>query len=511
MTEPSAASGYTNPVIPGFFPDPSVCRFGDDFVLVTSSFTYFPGVPIFRSPDLVNWTQVGNVLDRPSQLDLSQTIGWPGLGVYAPTIRFHDGRLWMIVTVTKASFTDRFATFFVTAEDPAGPWSDPVRLDVPEIDPDLAWDDQGRCFVHTSSGIYRCEIDDATGEVLDGPHETWSGTGLQYPEAPHLFRRGDWWYLLIAEGGTERGHAVSIARGPSPTGPWEPCPANPILSHRSTRHPIQNTGHADLVEAPDGTWWMVLLAVRPRGATPGFHLLGRETFLVPIDWVDDWPAPRALDLDMPIAPLGARQNRSIDVRDDFDSTAGPPAWVSVRRPLEDAASLTDRPGWLTLRGGDADLDSPTPTFLAQRQRAHRCSARTLVDIDDADEAGLGVLIDERHHYEVAVRGDEIIVRARIGDLSSVVARRPVPDLPVVLGIETDDDFARVDGPAPDRVRLGVEQADGSFEVLTDLDGRYVSTEVATGFSGRVIGLYAVGGTARFDWFDLRNVDEADER
>jgi beta-xylosidase len=494
-------TGYRNPILPGFFPDPSVCRFGDDFLLVTSSFTCFPGVPIFRSPDLVNWTQVGNVLDRASQLDLSQTVGWPGLGVYAPTIRCHDGRLWLIVTVTKASFTDRLDTFFVTADDPAGPWSDPVVLDLPEIDPDLAWDDDGRCFVHIS-GIHRCEIDDTTGAVLAGPELAWPGTGLFGPEGPHLLRRGPWWYLLIAEGGTYEGHAVTIARSPSPTGPWEPGPANPILSHRSSNHPIQNTGHADLVEAPDGTWWMVLLGVRPSGAAPGFHVLGRETFLVPVDWVDDWPVPRQLDLEMPAAPLDARQLPDVGGRDDFDSTALAPAWVAVRRPLGDAACLSNRAGWLTLHGGEADLDSPTPTLLAQRQRALRCSARTLVEVQDAGEAGLGVLMDERHHYEVAVRGDEVVVRARIGDLSSVVGQAGAPEAPVVLRIDTHDDYGGDAGPAPDRLRLGFETEDGSFEVLADLDGRYLSTEVATGFSGRLVGLYAVGGTARFDWFEL---------
>ena len=164
------------------------------------------------------------------------------------------------------------------------------------IDPDLAWDDDGNCWVHCSAGgggILRYRIDDRTGDVLDGPVLAWTGTGLQFPEAPHLFSRDDWWYLLIAEGGTERGHAVSIARAPSPIGPWESCPANPILSHRSTDHPVQNTGHGDLVEAVDGSWWMVLLGTRPRGITPGYHVLGRETFLVPVDWVDGWPVPRA--------------------------------------------------------------------------------------------------------------------------------------------------------------------------------------------------------------------------
>ena len=250
--------GYQNPVIPGFHPDPSICRVGDEYFLVTSTFTYFPGVAIFRSSNLVDWTQIGNVLDRRAQLDLRSTQGNTSLGVFAPTLRHHDDRFWMITTV--CTLDGGLQNFFVTAADPTGPWSDPIAIDVFGIDPDLAWDDDGNCWVHTALGVIsRCRIDDRTGAVLDAPVTTWSGTGMQYPEAPHLLRRGDHWYLLIAEGGTERGHAVSIARGPTPSGPWESCPDNPIISHRSTDRPIQNTGHGDLVEAPDGSWWMVLL------------------------------------------------------------------------------------------------------------------------------------------------------------------------------------------------------------------------------------------------------------
>ena len=351
--------GYRNPVLPGFYPDPSVCRVGDEYVLAASSFTYFPGVPIFRSHDLVTWTQVGHALDRPSQLDLSGTEGFSSGGILAPTIRYHDGRFWMITTVLRSGGVD---SFFVTATDAAGPWSEPTPVGVQGIDPDLAWDDDGNCWVHCSAGgpgILRYRIDDRTGDVLDGPVLAWTGSGLQFPEAPHLFLRGDWWYLLIAEGGTERGHAVSIARGPSPIGPWEGCPANPILSHRSTDHPVQSTGHGDLVEAVDGSWWMVLLGTRPRGITPGYHVLGRETFLVPVDWVDGWPVVGALELEMAGAPPGARVDGARLPR-ATTSTArrSSSPWVSIRAPLGDAASLTERPGWLTLHGRAEGLDDP---------------------------------------------------------------------------------------------------------------------------------------------------------
>lgn len=497
MPEPS--TGFTNPVIPGFHPDPSVCRVGDDYLLAVSSFTYFPGVPIFRSSDLVTWTQIGNALDRPSQLDLHGTETFPSGGIFAPTLRFHAGRFWMITTV----FTGADAVnFFVTADDPAGPWSEPVRVDVFGIDPDIAWDEQSNCWVHTSAGaIHRFRIDDESGAVLEGPEVTWSGIGLQFPEAPHLIRRGEWWYLLIAEGGTERGHAVSIARGPSPTGPWESCPSNPIVSHRSTDKPIQSTGHADLVEAPDGSWWMVLLATRPQGMTPMFHVLGRETFLLPVDWVDGWPVPHELAIDMPERPsVASEPARSPTSRDEFDGPLGP-QWVSVRGPLGDAASLDERPGWLTLRGASTTLDDPWPVFLGRRQQHIRCRARTVVDVADAHEAGLAIRIDNAHHYEVSVTGGEAVVRATIGPVSTIVARTPVPPGPVVLRVETRDDPSAM-AMAPDVVHLGVERDHGTFHELAALDGRYLSTEVASGFTGRVIGLYAVGGAASFDWFEL---------
>ena len=179
---------YRNPVIPGFHPDPSVCRVGDEYFLVTSSFIFSPGVPIFRSSNLVDWTQIGNVLDRPSQLDLTATWNWSSLGIYAPTIRHHDGRFFMITTNVGSSGRQ---TFLVTSEDPAGPWSDPVPVPVPGIDPDLAWDHDGNCWVHFSGlgGIARSRIDVRTGAMLTTPDLTWSGTGLQYPEAPHLYER----------------------------------------------------------------------------------------------------------------------------------------------------------------------------------------------------------------------------------------------------------------------------------------------------------------------------------
>ena len=488
---------YRNPVVPGFYPDPSVCRVGNDFFLVASSFTYCPGVPIFHSTNLVDWSQIGNVLERPSQLDFTATRDWSSLGVYAPTIRHHDGRFFMITTNVG---TKGATTFFVTSEDPEGPWSEPVHVPVSGIDPDLAWDGEGDCWLHFSGlgGIARCRIDHATGVLLEGPDMTWAGTGLQYPEAPHLYERDGTWYLMIAEGGTQSGHCESIARGPSPVGPWEGAPANPIISHRSTDKPIQNTGHGDLVEAADGSWWMVLLGVRPKGVSPGFHVLGRETFLVPVQWREGWPVPGELSPEMeadapgPAAPIPVPPHG----RDDFDAPVLAPYWVGVRRAPSTVSSLAVRPGWLALAGGAATLDSAEPVFVGRRQQHHHCRVRALIDAAPAVEAGLTVWLDETAHYDVAVHGDRVVARARAGSFDLIVADAPRPAGPVVLTVVT--------GPhvhGPDLVSLGFEDEHGAAHQLGHLDGRFVSTEVTGGFLGRMLAMYAVGGEACANWFE----------
>ncbi|MFI9318288.1 glycoside hydrolase family 43 protein [Kitasatospora aureofaciens] len=496
MSEQSRPGGtVTNPVIPGFHPDPSVCRVGDDYYLVCSSFEYFPGIPVFHSRDLVNWRQIGNALDRPGQLRLPRDTPSSG-GIYAPTLRHHDGRFWLIVTNVSGD-----GNMIFTATDPAGPWSDPVRLPgVHGIDPDLAWDEDGTCWC-TVAGITQVRIDPATGETLGEPYRIWSGTpGSTAPEAPHLYRIGAYWYLMIAEGGTERGHSVSVARGPSPSGPFEPCPANPVLTHRGTDSPIQNTGHADLVQAPDGSWWMVLLAVRPRGGTPAWYVLGRETFLAPVEWVDGWPVVGAVTPELPGPPWPLSPAPAVPARDDFDLAELHPQWISLRARPERLCTLKERSGWLTLRAAGASLDENDAVFVGRRQQHLACRASTLIDPADG-RGGLAVRLDEEHHYEIEAADGEVKVFARIGSLRTEVAARPVPAGAVVLGVEIAPRPTRGPRTGPDDVLLGIEEPDGTFTALAALDGRYLSTEVAGGFTGRVIGMYAAAGTVHFDRFD----------
>ncbi len=471
----ASSSPVANPIIPGFHPDPSICRVGDDYYLVNSSFEYLPGVPIFHSRDLVTWEQIGNVLDRDDQLSLASSRG--GGGIYAPTLRHHDGRFWMVTTNVDDI---RNGHLIVSADDPAGPWSAPVRVPgAIGIDPDLAWDD-GNCYLSWSApvggtAIVQARIDIETGRMLSEPQGLWAGSGLAHPEGPHLYRHDDWWYLLLAEGGTERGHAVTVARSRSIDGPFESHPANPIFSHRSTRHPVQNTGHADLVETADGEWAAVYLGVRPGGPTPRYHVNGRETFIAGVRWEDDWPV---FDEDRFHVP-----EHSSGFDEDFSSDRLAPRWIS---PGLHPRELVERHPEGGLRISAPEGTATHRPLLATRVEHAQWEARAAI------RGGAGRLtlrLDDAHWASVEVRSGSIEARVVIGPVEQVMASAPAGDKDVhTLAIRArrpeQDLFQR--GPV-DFVDLGyVEGAD--FRSLACIDGRYLSSEVAGGFTGRVVGI-----------------------
>jgi hypothetical protein len=466
------------PVIPGFHPDPSICRVGDDYYLATSSFEYAPGVPLWHSRDLLAWTLVGNILDRPDQFAAGQASS--SRGVFAPTLRHHDGRFWLITT----DVSGRPGQLVVSAEHPRGPWSAPTFVEgLQGIDPDLAWDDDGTCFVTYCStgpdgvGIAQARVDLEAGTALEAPRRLWSGTGLAHPEAPHLYRHGASWYLLVAEGGTERGHSVSVARADRPDGPYSGGPANPVLSHRSTTHPVQNTGHADLVENADGTWSMVYLGVRPRGTTPMFHVNGRETFLAGIDWVDGWPV---VDESRHSGPVP-----DTSYTDTFDASPLHPRWVSPGTGLSEIAD--PRPGGgLRLRPGRG----PRAAVGALTARALDPAWRFEADLDLSGGAGALLLrLDDDHWCEVRAEAGRVRAVVHIGPLETTHGATVALSGPsLTLRAEA---LAPTAG-GPDDVRLSAV-VDGAEHELTRFDGRYLSTEVAGGFTGRVVGLRALDG------------------
>jgi len=333
----------------------------------------------------------------------------------------------------------------------------------------------------------------------------WAGTGGKYPEAPHLYKINGLYYLMAAEGGTEYGHFESIARSNTRWGPFESCPHNPILTHRSTDHPIQSTGHADLIQAHDGSWWLLCLAVRPHGY-PSVHHLGRETYLTPVHWDSDgWPVVSDLDLAMDADLL--RQHPWEDAtpqRDDFDAPQLRMEWNFRRNPDPASWSLTDRPGWLRLTGSSATLDDIELTaFLGRRQQHFQCRVTTRLEYqpESHGEAGLTVLMNERHHYEIGVKqmGGErhVVVRRRIGSLVAVVGQAPVGNGAVMLRIEAEQEWYRF------LYATGTEKP----RELAAGETRYLSTEVAGGFTGVYFGLYVHGPTpADFDWFEYQPLD-----
>jgi xylan 1,4-beta-xylosidase len=500
---------FRNPVLPGCYPDPSVCRVGRDFYLVNSSFEYFPGVPLFHSRDLVHWRKLGHCLTRASQLPLSGANA--SGGVWAPTLRHHDGVFYM--TTTNMSL---HGNFIVTATNPEGPWSDPILVAQPGIDPSLFFDDDGSVLYTTShEGALQSRIDIKSGKLLSEPKVIWAGTGGQYPEGPHLYRREGWYYLLLSEGGTEYGHMITMARSKSPWGPFEPCPRNPIFTHRSYKSPIQGLGHADLVDTPSGEWFAVALGFRPNGYPPCYHL-GRETFLSPVTWVDDgFPSfgkDGRLELEEE-TPLELEPPPASVEREDFTSAELGLDWNYLRNPDPELYSLSERPGFLRLRGSADGLDdAASPAWLGRRQCHFVVHAATRLEFrpeTEGEEAGLVLRMNERHHYEIFVTrrsgGTSVVLRRRIGSLRAEVAcqRLPASEHGWVLAVDAERD----------KYVFRYGESEHELRTLGEGETRYLSTEVAGGFTGVYFALYATGSGARcggpadFDWFDYRPHEE----
>ena len=441
---------FANPVIAGFHPDPSVCRVGEDYYLACSSFEYFPAC---RSSTAATWctgTRSATRWTGPASCPwkarrlLGRRLRADAAAPRRPVLADHLERLPRRHRAVHRRRPGRAVV---------GPGPVPG---VTGFDPDLAWDEEGRCWC-TYAGIEQVRIDPVTGQALGEPRRLWSGTpGAQYPEAPHLYRIGG---LLVPahRRGRDRTRPLRLGR-PRPgalAGPFEPCPANPIVSHRSTARPVQSTGHGDLVQAPDGSWWMVLLGTRPRGGFPGWHVMGRETLPGAGDLGRRLAGRRRGGAGHGRAPVAAAPVRRRRGRDDFDEPRLHPRWVSVRSRPGQCWSTQDRPGWLTLRARGSSPDDTPPaispqrsrhTFVGRRQQDLSCRVRALADAARG-RGGLAVRLDERHHYEIEAAGGEVRVLARIGPLRQALATRAVPAGPVVLRVEVHRHRAGPGAPA----------------------------------------------------------------
>ncbi|MBQ8200447.1 MAG: family 43 glycosylhydrolase [Clostridia bacterium] len=472
---------YENPILRGFHPDPSICRVGEDFYLVVSSFEYFPGLPVYHSRDLVNWRHIGNCLQRAEEFPLLE-VGDSG-GVWAPTIRWHEGVFYVTATLEK------YGNFIVTAEDPAGTWSSPVWLpEIGGIDPSIYFED-GHTYYCTNEAltsreaISLSEIDVSTGRVIGQRRELWSGTGAHFLEAPHLYRIGGWYYLLVAEGGTFFTHMASIARSRSLWGPYESCPFNPILTNMcDPTWQVQCAGHADLVEDAQGNWWAVHLGVRLARRT--MTHLGRETFLTPVVWQDGWPMCGAKRKTVLLAngPLRAPQQPAIPFVPDLSRTEWEPEWIFLRRP--DMASHQRIPGAMLFIPSRRTLKDPNPTFAAIRPADFDCVTDvtfTFSAQQEGDEAGLAIRLDKQFHITCTLGYDRrLTLTLQAEDICHTVAQAVLPGDTISLRLTAGKDrfaFTYCCG--------------GTYIPFGSVSTRFLATEFqGRCFTGTVIGLYA---------------------
>lgn len=492
--------GYVNPILPGMNPDPSVCRVGDDFYVITSSFIQYPGLPIYHSKDLIHWDMIGYCCTEDNGFDIHK-----GSGLYAPTIRYNEADSTFYVICTNMRNGGNFITY---ARNPAEKWSNLVWLKHPElhgIDPSLMFDKDGTCYFTAThiDGIIQAEVNPRTGEHLTEPRMIWGGAGGRYPEGPHLYHIGAWYYLILSEGGTEFGHHVVASRSNNPWGPFEECPTNPILSHvekLAQSNPIQCTGHSDLVEAHDGSWWMVFLATRPNGAA--YHL-GRETFLAPVSWSrDNWPIVNGngtVSVGMDVRTLPQTEAIPKSIRYELNDKTLPLEWNYYRHPNRSNYALTN--GCLILKG-----EANNATFTGIRQRDFDFSAETCLTFNpamDKEEAGLSVRHGQGERFDMGVvreRGRRYAIsRFTFGHVNQV-NKQLLPD--VHGGV-----FLKVEGKKKEYTLY--YSLDGKKWVqMGMMDSRFL----AGGFSGLLVGVYATGNgqnsvsKAKFDYFDYNSKD-----
>ncbi len=523
-----------NPIMPGFYPDPSICAVGGDYYMVNSTFSYFPGLPVMHSRDLVHWEQIGNVMNRKSQLPLVGTGHSEGL--FAPTIRWHEGVFYVICTNVSYG-----GTYIVTAEDPEGPWSEPYYLEGADgIDPSLFFDGDGKCYylgTHPNPAgcrydgdwyIWIQELDIGEMKLVGEKRDVWNGAmkNIIWPEGPHLYKKAGYYYIVHAEGGTGPNHAVAVCRSRDVWGPYENNFCNPILTHRhlGKEYPVKYVGHGDLIETPAGEWYMVMLAVRPR---EGYTTMGRETFLAKVVWEEDWPVvnpgigmlTQEVEINLPrwdpwkkVGSFTCRSgfrncvpgsSRDYDFRkirrlgDEF---------LFLRNPGEDMYRLAAGEG-LYLKYGTATLkESGSPSYIGIRQQHHEFEAEACMDITvlagggkvgsmsvtapgDAEKdeplernrAGLVLVQSNEYNLRLEVspgmaeavlceKGQDRMVGRIAGEWKEITVFLRVNDLKATLGLKESG-----------RERI----------VAKDVDIRALSTEVAGGFVGCTVGMYAV--------------------
>lgn len=507
------ADQFYNPILPGWYSDPSICTNGEDYFLVTSTFSYFPGVPVFHSKDLVNWKQIGHVLEQPSQLKLNgQKVSE---GIFAPAISYnqHNETYYMITTNIGGG------NFFVKTKDPFGSWSDPIWLpDVKGIDPSFFFDDDGKAYIINNDApdgtvLYdghraiKIQEFDVTKDQTFGPRKMLINGGVNleekpvWIEGPHIYKIGGKYLLMAAEGGTSTNHREVIFQGNAPMGEFTPWSKNPVLTQRhldpGRLNPVTCAGHADLIQAKEGDWWAVFLACRP--INNAFENLGRETFLMPVKWsTDSFPY---LTQGNDVVPLMLKREgitRSADATfgnfvktDDFNSTTLGLEWMTLRGSASGLYSLTERSGFLSLRCAEvASTERSEIAFISRRIQHHAFEATTVMHFQPQHEheaAGLLLFKDEGHQYFLSIRkskkGRAVSVEKIATNGVEVIRSVELTgtQVPVTLKIVSDGLHFNF---------YSSIEAGNWISVAENIDARYLSTANSFGFTGTNIGMYA---------------------
>jgi alpha-N-arabinofuranosidase len=521
---PLEVGEFYNPILQGCYPDPSVTRKGDDYYIVCSSFAMFPGVPIFHSRDLVNWTQIGHVLDRASQLKVHDT--GISAGVYAPQIIYNPNNdtFYMITT----QFAGGFGNIVVKTKDPLNGWSDPIKLDFNGIDPSLFFDDDGKGYVihndapergkelyngHRVIKIWEYDVDNDI--VIPGTDKIIVDGGVDlskkpiWIEAPHIYKKNGRYYLMCAEGGTGGWHSEVIFASDDPKGPYLPAPGNPILTQRyfakDRKNKVDWAGHADLVPGPGGKYYGVFLAVRPNEKNR--VNTGRETFILPVDWSGDFPVfengliPLEPKLKMPEGVTGNHAgkdgffpNGNFTYSEDFTATPLDFRWIGLRGPREAFISLTDN--GLVIKPFEVNIKEVKPaSTLFYRQQHNNFSFTATMDYKPGSEkelAGIVALQNEHSNYVFGItkQGDDFcLVLERNQRLRG---SREVESTIVAS--------TRLDIRNPIRLQVKAVGDEYGFSYSTNgadfinlggtVSGDILSTDVAGGFTGCLLGLYA---------------------
>ncbi len=508
---------YYNPILPGWHSDPSICTNGNgDYFLVTSTFCYYPGVPIFHSKDLVNWTQIGNVLTRPSQLINLDNQGISG-GIFAPTIRYNaNNQTYYMITLNVGG-----GNFFVTAVDPYSSWSDPVYLnDVKGIDPSFFFDDNGKAYIVDSDNpdgtpeydgqrAIRLHVFDINKNATVGQGKVIVNKGAHpednpiWLEGPHLYKIKGKYYLMCAEGGTGPQHSEVVFRSDSISGPYVSYENNPILTQRNLdwnrSNPITCAGHADLVQTKEGDWQSVFLACRP--INNNFENLGRETFMMPVKWSDDGYPYMTQGND--IVPMIEERNgvvRDSDVTfgnfvkvDNFSSYNLGVDWMTLRSSATDLYSLSEEPGYLALHCSTIKAsDKNTPAFICRRMQHQKfeCTTKVIFNSTDVnDNAGLLLFKDEAHQYFLSINNsgkNKNISVNRIGANGSTtqISQKAITNdnSPIYLKVVSEgicyDFYYSLNGKDWNTI-------------CQNVDAKYLSSANCGGFTGTTIGMYAV--------------------